>query len=268
MDHCINCGVKLAKSDDFCVKCGAKIEQAPIADAKVFEKEADANKLIQSFNPEVKSTTPYKFIIFGVVLTMLFGVFTFLIINSKIGEIQVLKNNLDSEKRRNNTYILNIKELDNRVSYLKNDLSSFQLKLKTAERAVKVKRKLEATKAIKEMERIERDANTKRKAIITSGEKEKKERLAKEEKKQLDELNRKYYSRAKNNSFLYEGTNKYNWAPHAAFGHFYTTPDDYVEFMYHSNNDKVIYKPLGTYVLVKIRGKIGFLKTRNLIKRN
>ena len=115
MSFCIICGVKLDTSDDFCVKCGAKIDQAPIADAKVFEKEADANKLNQSFNPEVKSTTPYKFIIFGVVLTMLFGVLTFFFLNPKLDQILVLNKSLEKEKRLKNTNQSIIGRLENQI---------------------------------------------------------------------------------------------------------------------------------------------------------
>ena len=138
MSFCTNCGVKLDKSDDFCVKCGAKIDQAPIADAKVFEKEADANKLNQSFNPEVKSTTPHKFIIFGVVLTMLFGVLTFFFLNPKLDQILVLNKSLEKEKRLKNTNQSIIGRLENQIINLESSLYSLENDLKNAK---KIKRK-------------------------------------------------------------------------------------------------------------------------------
>lgn len=138
MSFCINCGVKLDKSNDFCVKCGAKIEQNPIPDAGVIEKEAGANKLNQSFNPEVKSTTPYKFIIFGVVLTMLFGVFTFFFLNPKLDQILVLNKSLEKEKRLKNTNQSIIGRLENQIINLESSLYSLENDLKNAK---KIKRK-------------------------------------------------------------------------------------------------------------------------------
>ena len=146
MNHCTNCGVKLDKSNDFCVKCGAKIEQTLIPDSRVFEKEASANNLNQNFKPKLKSTTPYKFIIFGVVLTMLFGVFTFLLINPKIDEIQVLNKSLENKKGSNMIYQNEQNALRNQITKLENSLVSLKSKLRLA---AKVKSKKVRSEVLK-----------------------------------------------------------------------------------------------------------------------
>ena len=212
-------------------------------------------------NRTSKSSKPYKFLLFGLVLTIFFSAFTFLIINSKIDEIQVLNKSLESEKRRNNSYKLNIKELNNRKSELGSDIYSLQLKIQTAVREAKLKSKIETTRAREEIERNERDANTEREAVIAKGEKEKK----KKEKNQLDELNRKYYPRAKEGKIFEKG----NKCPERFAYHFRTTSDDYVEFLYsNSNGIPNLCSDLGTYVKAKIRGKIGLISIYDLIKRN
>ena len=217
-------------------------------------------------NRTSKSSKPYKFIIFGVVLTIFFSVFSFLLINSKLDEIQVLNKSLESEKRINNTYKLNIKELNNRKSELGRDTYSLQLKIQTAVREAKLKSKIETTRAREEIERNERDANTEREAIIAKGEKEKKERLAKKEKKQLDELNRKYYPRVEEGILFRKIKMK---CPERFTHHFQTTSDDYVEFLYDNYNDTPGMCPgYHAHVKAKIRGKIGLIPVYNLIKRN
>jgi len=146
MNHCTNCGVKLLdKSNDFCVKCGAKIEQTPIPDARVFEKEAGANNLNQNFKPKLKSTTPYKFIIFGVVLTIFFSVFTFFSINPKLDQILALNKSLEKEKKLKIKNQDKIKGLENVVSRLESSLRSLEYDLKNA----KIKRKKVRSEVLK-----------------------------------------------------------------------------------------------------------------------
>ena len=136
MNHCTNCGVKLDKSDDFCIKCGSKINKTPIPKSKVFEekKKVNTKNFNQNFKSEFKSSKSFKFIIFGVVLTMLFGVLTFFFLNPKLDQILVLNKSLEKEKRLKNTNQSIIGRLENQIINLESSLYSLENDLKNAKK--------------------------------------------------------------------------------------------------------------------------------------
>ena len=74
MNFCINCGVKLDKSDDFCIECGAKIKNTPLSENKVFEEENTRGfkKSEFRFKAEKKSKKTFKFIISLFILIIFF----------------------------------------------------------------------------------------------------------------------------------------------------------------------------------------------------
>ena len=130
MSYCINCGEKLVESNKFCVKCGAKLGKNLLPEEQVIDQKKilDLKKNKLKLKSEKNSNKSYKVLISVIVLSIFYGVLTYLIHKPNLDEIQTLKATISNNQKRSGinkskieTLKMNISDIKKSINFLKQE---------------------------------------------------------------------------------------------------------------------------------------------------